>query len=219
MRRIPPKNRIQNNSRRRNWMTKLMLKPAMAAYNASATADPSPEKRPDRQPLVMVRWTHKTFTGPTGAVMINPASRPRMRSSRPFIESGAPIGNRRHLVSPFQDRSYGTESLIMPRLDVGGDGRRRSWRFSKLGIPPTQDVGRRKRLPHGWPQSGLENVGRRKRLPHGWPQSGLENVGRRKRLPHGWHNPGWRTLAGESACPTGGHNPGWRTLAGESACP
>jgi hypothetical protein len=146
-----------------------MLKPAMEAYNASATADPSPEKRPDRQPLVMVRWTHKTFTGPTGAVMINPASRPRMRSSRPFIESGAPIGNRRHLVSPFQDRSYGTESLIMPRLDVGGDGRRRSWRFSKLGIPPTQDVGRRKRLPHGWPQSGLEDVGRRKRLPHGWP--------------------------------------------------
>src|SRR5450755_3203222 len=63
----------------------------------------------------MVRWTHMTFTGPTGAVMIRPASKPRIRSSRPFIGSEAPGGHRRHVASNSYAQFF-RQAPIMPRL-------------------------------------------------------------------------------------------------------
>src|ERR1035441_7977268 len=79
---VPPHRRIQNSSRMRNCMTKLILKPAMAPYTVSAVAAPRPDIRPAVRPFERVREMHKTFTGPTGAEMANPASIPLESNSR-----------------------------------------------------------------------------------------------------------------------------------------
>src|ERR1700704_3518811 len=63
-------------------MTKVMLKPAIQPYRVSAVAAPRPETSPDRQPFASVREMQRTFTGPTGAAMNNPASNPLKNSSR-----------------------------------------------------------------------------------------------------------------------------------------
>src|ERR1035441_1938693 len=80
----PPITRIQNSSRSRNWIRKVMLKPAMAPYSASAVAAPKPEIRPERRPLRSVREAHSTFTGPTGTAIAKPAMTPLDSSHRPM---------------------------------------------------------------------------------------------------------------------------------------
>ena len=65
-------------------MMKVMRKPAMQPYRVSAVAAPKPETRPERKPFVSVREMHKTLTGPTGAAMNNPASKPLTSSSTAF---------------------------------------------------------------------------------------------------------------------------------------
>jgi hypothetical protein len=51
-------------------------------------AAPRPEIRPAMRPFESVREKHKTFTGPTGAEMANPASTPLSSNSRAFIVVG-----------------------------------------------------------------------------------------------------------------------------------
>src|ERR1035441_4941122 len=51
----------------------------------SAAAAPRPEATPPNHPFLIVRETHRTFTGPTGAEIANPATAPRRSSSNIFI--------------------------------------------------------------------------------------------------------------------------------------
>src|ERR1039458_8298489 len=82
--RRPPITRIQNSSRSRKSIRKVMLKPAMAPYSASAVAAPNPEIRPERRPLRSVREAHSTFTGPTGTAIAKPAMKPLDSNHRPI---------------------------------------------------------------------------------------------------------------------------------------
>src|SRR5580700_5385886 len=57
----------------------------------SAAAAPKPDTIPAIRPLVMVRETHSTFTGPTGAEMASTARAPRKSSSNSFIIRRGPV--------------------------------------------------------------------------------------------------------------------------------
>src|ERR1019366_7010596 len=80
----PPMTRIQNSSRSRNSIRKVMLKPAIAPYSVSAVAAPKPDIRPEGRPLDSVREAQRTFTGPTGTAIAKPAIRPLESNHRPF---------------------------------------------------------------------------------------------------------------------------------------
>src|ERR1035441_4692893 len=88
--RMPPNKRIQNCSRTRNWMTSVMLKPAIPPYSISAAAAPTPEITPDLHPAPIVRRMHKTFTGPTGMAIIRPTMMPPISNSIALIRRLSP---------------------------------------------------------------------------------------------------------------------------------
>lgn len=53
---------------------------AMAANMVSQVAAPSPEKSPDRKPLLKVRCMHNMPTGPGGVDAKNPTKKPPMNT-------------------------------------------------------------------------------------------------------------------------------------------